>query len=205
MGYKIYSAEQFHLVNTTPALNEVSTSENSISLNFNKTLSTNNLVATSTPTNISSESVIGKKLVINFTAIDNKPYIINILTIFDTRGAEINNLKLRFTPTYVPFNKLPASAQKNIINEQPNQNQPTSALDLLPYNGSDYELMLLYNTSNPTATPNIEFTYVPNTMDNLEGAPAEQAAINSAKAWLTSNNISLSTYSLIDSSTGQPL
>jgi hypothetical protein len=204
-GYEIYLSERFHLVSTTPALNKIITSQISISLNFNKQLSPDKLIVDASPTNISSDQVSGKTLTVKFATIDNKPYTISVLSLYDTGGSSIKNLVLNFTPIYIPYNQLPSSSQKNIINSQQNQNQTTSALGLLPYDGPDYELTLQYNTSDPNASPDIEFTYVPNMMDNTEGTPAEQAAINNAKAWLTDNGISLSSYTLVDSSTGQPL
>jgi hypothetical protein len=205
VAYEVFMFEKFHLVSTDPVLNKINTSQTSISLIFNKNLSVNHLVVDASPINISSDKISGKTLMINFTSLSSEPYTINILSLYDTSGTSIKNLALNFTPVYIPFNQLPSSTQKSIINSQPDKNQPTSALDLLPYDGPDYELTLQYNTSNSATLPDIEFTYVPNTMDNLEGSSAEQAAINNAKDWLTNNGISLSTYSLVDSSTDQPL
>lgn len=204
VGYEVFSAERFHLINTNPALNNISTSQKTIKLNFNKTLTPKNLIVIASPTNIWSDQVSDKTLVINFSSIDNKPYSITILSLYDTNGSEIKNLVLHFTPIVVSFNQLPNNVQKTIVNGQPNQNQPTSILNLFPYNGSDYELTLQY-TSNGGALPEIVYTYVPNTMDNLEGSTAEQTSINNAKVWLASNGISLTTYSLINSTTGQSL
>jgi len=119
-AWLLYYASTFHLINTDPSAGEINTITPYITFNFSKALAKTKYQITIQPSETYSETVNQKSLTINLSSTlkSNQKYTIIIPVVSDTSGQQIKNLSLVFTPTQVPYTKIPANQQKAILKRQ---------------------------------------------------------------------------------------
>lgn len=120
VGFSIWRASQFHVVSTEPGMNNFSTAAPFFKINFNRQLSSNDLVVSSRPDITSTQQVSGKTLIINIshTLDQNTSYVITVTSISDMRNEKLTNLRFTFQPKNIDFNKLPKDQQDAILQRQ---------------------------------------------------------------------------------------
>lgn len=120
LGWSIYYATTFHVINTEPSSNNVSTQTPFFKLSFSRAVSSSKLSYTSNPSIIASSNVNNKVLTLNlhYPLNANTKYTITIMSIYDTGGSKLTNISLTFTPKYTAYNKLPANQQAVILKQQ---------------------------------------------------------------------------------------
>ena len=154
----------FKLVNTNPSSNSVATVSPFFDINFNKDLSSKALVISS-PQSISSYKVAGKSIdiALNIPLTPNKKYLIKVSDIYSKSGQYIKPQYFYFTPKNIEGNSLPADQTQALINKEKQYDQQVegnSLLQLLPFNGPNFEYRVNYtiNYSSNTDTVVIEIT-----------------------------------------------
>lgn len=116
----IYKNSLFRVTNTNPSINNMSTITPDIIINFNRNLSTHNIILSSIPKIITSYKVSGQYLQVNLKTPTNiqTSYSLIINSISDNKGTTLHNIHLSFIPQTIPFNQLPKNQQNMILKQQ---------------------------------------------------------------------------------------
>lgn len=132
-SWLIYYSRTFHVISTNPSMDNISTVSQFIEIHFSKNLAFQSPSITSTSSVVTSSAIYGKVLKLNIsTIIQGKKYTINIASVRDSYGDLLKNLTFTFTPTYIPYDSVPKSQQKAIL-----QNQASAAKQYtLTYSGT---------------------------------------------------------------------
>lgn len=152
--YQAVRSQQFHVVNTNPSISNVATASPFFKVNFNKTLSKNDVSVVSSYSIISSYEVQGKTLIINLNTplTTKRTYYIKINSISDTNRHKISSKAFVFVPKDVPSKDLPADQGQAILRKQGNYYPSSPASDPiiahLPYSTLDFSLSFQYATGS---------------------------------------------------------
>lgn len=134
LAYQLFLSFHFHVVSTNPNTKQVGSISPFFRVNFNKTLSNDNLSVTSNPDAISSYKVSGKTLDIDLAnplTVD-KTYTITIESISAKDGSRITNKSFTFKAQDIDFEDLPQDQQDAIQATKP----PTADHNTAPtFNG----------------------------------------------------------------------
>ena len=128
VSWEIYYSLSFHLVSTTPSLNNIATVTPIINLNFNKLIA--NVRISSNQSIIKSWTVKGKTIQLDLVPglVQGREYTFELHNVTDTKNQTLSLIQLKFTPKVINFNNLPEYEQQQIMQIQYNQaaQQPAS-------------------------------------------------------------------------------
>lgn len=118
--YEIVSSRRFHVIGTTPDINNVATVSPFLKIKFNKPLSGKNISITSSYSIIKSYSVQDKTLIINLSVpmTAGYSYYVKVDSIADAKGDKIVNKVFLFVPKIVNSQDLPADQQQALLQAQ---------------------------------------------------------------------------------------
>lgn len=171
----------FHLVNLSPASNDISNISPFIDFNFNYELKNKGILVTSTPKIVSSYKVYGKTLRVYFNSLlsTKKQYLIVLNHIYNTNKSELKNIKINFRPIYSPQSL--TKAQSEYVLKAQAQGEALNAMagleSILPF-------------VSPNGDFEVSYSNIANNFKLIitaQGSANQQEAIN----WLSNNGYSV--------------
>ncbi len=191
----LINKQQFKIVGYNPSLSKISVYTPYLDINFNDSLSQNNVSLSSPENIISSFNIVGSKTLRVFIKPPIKPntsYRVVIDNVDSTSSKKIKNKSIIFKPIIVPVNSLSPSQTQYILQQQSTSLAKiygTTLVNLLPFIGAgdDYEI-------NYQTVDNVHYITITATSTQ---------AFNTAKGWIAARGYNVATLK-IKYISGQP-
>lgn len=189
-GYIAYRHSQFRITGYVPSLTGMSTVTPDLQINFNRTL-TNNLKITMSPDVLTNYKVQNSSIELYFAIplVESRQYTVTINNVADTQNKTLTNQSFSFTPQQVGSAWL-TNSQKALIRseeDQYNQAQANSLIQLLPFTGHNFEYQIGYT-----------YLYIDNTVQpEIQIYTTTSQGRQDALSWISSQGYNVSKLDIV--------
>lgn len=177
VGLLFYKLQQFRLVQTNPSVGNVATVSPFMDIEYNKPLSSNVRVTTTSKI-IESVQIQGDEIhILFYIPLQLSTYSINVSNISDTAGQTLKDETFVFTPKIMTNSQLPSDQQaalQSIQLEYAKKVQGDPLIRFLPFTGGGNEFKITYSISGQGSNIQITVTIT----------AANQQGFNDAITWI---------------------